>query len=77
MDRVKLHYRKEPSLRGELERLTAAENQCCDVEGVRFELEENDTHYIMHVIAPEPSCASVAVQTVLANFADMPNRPKK
>ena len=73
-DHVELHYRKEASLRGELKRLTVAENQCCDVEGVRFEFEENDEHYVMYVIAPEHAAESVAVRTVLENFADMPNR---
>ena len=44
------------------------------VEGVHFEFEENDEHYVMHVIAPEHAAESVAVRTVLENFADMPNR---
>jgi hypothetical protein len=73
--RVELRYRKEPALRAELERLTAAENQCCNVDGVVFEFVENEHQYIMYVIAPDQSCVSIAVAIVLENFAGMAQRP--
>ena len=74
--RVELRYRKRVDLQAEVVRLTAAENQCCDVEGIVFSFEEHSGHYSVYVVAPEDACRSAAVNAVLDNFAGMPQRPK-
>jgi hypothetical protein len=68
---VRLRYRALPELRAPLRELVAAENECCNVGGVRFDLEDADQELVLVVSAPDAARGNVPAQTILAAFERM------
>ena len=65
---MRLAYRADPGALEEIRRLVAAENDCCNVGGVRFELDTETDGYEVRIGAPEDSLARADVQAVFAAF---------
>ena len=68
---VRLYYRALPELRARLLDLAAAENECCNVGGVRFDFEETDQEFVLTVSTPDAARGHPSAQTILAAFERM------
>ncbi len=70
-DVVRLRYRALPELRAPLQELISAENECCNVGGVRFDFEDAEREFVLTVSAPDAARSHAAAQTILAAFEGM------
>jgi len=68
---VRLRYKAMPELRAPLQELVAGENECCNVGGVRFDLEDTDQEFVLTVSAPDTARGRPSAQTILAAFERM------
>lgn len=70
-DVVRLRYRALPELREPLRDLVEGENECCNVGGVRFELEVADREFVLTVLVADATRDHTSAQTILAAFERM------